>query len=575
MKKNVLMLLILLSVQVTFSQVYHSYLQLDGRLSNPVITDFERMPNNNMVYSLILNDSAKTMPGNVHIYNETVVKNPGSGVLVMSPNNTVLWSHTWMPVNYLNDFMYIYQTLVDGAGNIYLSGRYRGLIDMDPTNGVSMFQQTNANDVEGFLIKLDGNGNFKWAKKFGNTNIAGMYCDLYLANHHPNGQLVFGGSFRKTVDFDPSVGNNLVNANCYHNNAFFLTLDNSGNYVDVKTLQVDSSASLSHFAIDSLGNYYAIYAYFGTIDVDPGPGVVNYTLQSGYYNYCIAKYDANFVLQWSKNFPNDNNFSLKLCLKDNQSFYLFSSFTDTIQLSNNTTAIANGPSDFFVEKWDANGNCSWSKIMSGNGADNIYDVAFKNNKLYYLYAYSDSIHTNTGANDTTLYANKRDMALSVFTENGMHMSSAEVKSDSSVYAEWAKLRLYDNEIYFNFSSNGISDINPSMAVQNVSPTWSAPYTTIALKWILTPTAIQSYTVQDQHEMKIWPNPSSEYFNIETPTNGLLMIYDAIGNKKYEGNTLKPISILSFKGYAKGIYFVYFVPDGNAQAIKMAKLLYQP
>ncbi|MBP6624691.1 MAG: hypothetical protein KA198_05945, partial [Chitinophagaceae bacterium] len=128
MKKTILTFLGLCCLQSLFAQVYENYLQLDSKQYSPTITDFEKLPNNNMVYSLILSDSTKAMPMNNHFYNEPVVKNPGSGILVMSPNNTVAWSYSWMPVNYLNDFIYIYQTLVDDMGNIYLSGRYRGLV---------------------------------------------------------------------------------------------------------------------------------------------------------------------------------------------------------------------------------------------------------------------------------------------------------------------------------------------------------------------------------------------------------------------------------------------------------------
>lgn len=575
MKNKILVVFCLLVCQITLAQTYHSYLQLDGSESNPIITDFEKMPNNNMIYSMILSDSAKAMPANTHFYNESVVKNPGSGVLMMTPNNTVAWSYSWMPVNYLNDFIYIYQTLVDNAGNIYLSGRYRGLVDMDPTNGVLMFQQINANDVEGFLIKLSASGNFIWAKKFGNTNVSGMYCDLYQSMIHPvSGNLVFGGSFRKAVDFDPGPANNVVNANCYHNNSFILTLDTAGNYIDVHTLQVDSSAGLSQLRIDSIGNYYAIYTYFGTVDVDFGAGATNYTLQTGYYNSCMAKYDANFNLLWSKYLGGDDIYSLNLRLKDKQTFYLYSSFADTIQLHNNVTAIANGYTDFFVEKWDSAGNCLWAKTMSSTGNDNIYDVVCANNKLYYLYAYDDSIHTNTGANDTTLYAAKRDLVLSTMTENGMHISSAEIKSDSAIYAEWSALRIYNNEIYFHFASHGISDVNPGFAAQNVSPTWTSPYSSVVVKWMLTPTGIADMATGDANEIKIWPNPSRDLFNIQTPGDGEIRIYNSTGILTHQTKTFNGRSTLSFNEYAQGNYYLIFTPDNHNGQVITSKLIFQ-
>ncbi len=573
MKKIIFTLLGLFIMQTMFAQVYDNYLQLDSKQYSPTISDFERLPNNNMVYSLILTDSTKAMPMNSNFYNEPTAKNPGSGILVMSPNNTVAWSYSWMPVNYLNDFIYIYQTLVDNMGNIYLSGRYRGLVDMDPTAGVQMFQQTNPNDVEGFVIKLNMNGNFMWAKKFGNTNVSGMYCDLYLGQVHPNGNLVFGGSFKKSVDFDPGPVNNVINANCYNSNAFFLTLDTGGNFVNVRTLQIDSSASVASFSIDSLGNYYAVYTYSGTIDVDMGAATTSYTLQTGYYNSCIAKYNSNFDLQWSKNFG-ANLYSPGICPKNNQEFYLYSSFSDTIQLNNNTTAYANGPSDFFVEKWNTSGNCLWSKTMSGNGGDDIREVAFQNGKLYYLYTYADSINTNTGVNDTTLYAAKRDLALSMLNENGTHISTAEVKSDSSISALWTKLRIYNNEIYFYFTGNGIADVNPGPATQNVSATWTSPYTTIVVKWKTSPTAIQDLSKKDAKKIQIWPNPSPGQFNIQSPSDGVITIYNSNGILIHQTNTTRALSTVSFSEYAQGVYYLYFKSNNPQEEVQASKLIFQ-
>ncbi len=573
MKKIIFALIGLLYTQSLFAQVYDNYLQLDSKQYSPTITDFEKLPNNQMVYSLILGDSTKAMPMNNNFYNEPVAKNPGSGVLVMSPNNTVAWSYSWMPENYLNDFIYIYQTLVDNMGNIYLSGRYRGLVDMDPTNGVQMFQQTNPNDAEGFLIKLSMNGNFIWAKKFGNTSVSGMYCDLYLGQIHSNGNLVFGGSFKKSVDFDPGPANQVVNANCYNSNAFFLTLDTAGNFINVHTLQIDSSASLSSFTIDSLGNYYAVYSYYGTIDVDMGAATTSYTLQSGYYNSCIAKYNSNFNLLWSKNFG-ANMYSVQLCPKNNQEFYLYSSFTDTIQLNNNTTVYANGPSDFFVEKWSTSGNCIWSKTMGGNKADDIRDVKFHQGKLYYLYTYEDSLNTNTGGNDTTLYAHKTDLALSMLTENGIHISTAEIKSDSAISALWAKLRLYNNEIYFNFSENGVADINPEIATQNVSATWTSPYTTLVVKWKASPTDIKDISKKDAKKIQIWPNPSHDQFNIQTPSDGVITVYNSNGILMNKIKTTHALSIISFREYAQGVYYLYFQANNNQEEVQATTLIFQ-
>src|SRR5690606_21731654 len=54
---------------------------------------------------------------------------------------------------------------LDGNNNVYTTGFFTGTVDFDPGTGTHNLASTGANDI--FISKLDVNGNFLWANKFG------------------------------------------------------------------------------------------------------------------------------------------------------------------------------------------------------------------------------------------------------------------------------------------------------------------------------------------------------------------------------------------------------------------------
>ncbi|MBC7494681.1 MAG: T9SS type A sorting domain-containing protein [Flavobacterium sp.] len=84
--------------------------------------------------------------------------------------------------------------ILDGAGNIYLSGQFQNTVDFDPGAGVfTMSPAVNPNNMianfDGYFVKLDGNGNFIYANKIG--ALGNDYVSNILVN--PSGKLIIKG----------------------------------------------------------------------------------------------------------------------------------------------------------------------------------------------------------------------------------------------------------------------------------------------------------------------------------------------------------------------------------------------
>ncbi len=53
---------------------------------------------------------------------------------------------------------------VDGAGNVYVAGTFTG------TAGIGPFNMTSAGDSDAFVTKLNANGSFLWANRYGDAS---------------------------------------------------------------------------------------------------------------------------------------------------------------------------------------------------------------------------------------------------------------------------------------------------------------------------------------------------------------------------------------------------------------------
>lgn len=155
---------------------------------------------------------------------------------------------------------------LDAGGNVYTSGSFSGIADMDPGLTTSNLISNGLEDI--FISKLNSTGTFVWATQAGGTlNDKGssVYADA------SNVYLV--GEFSGTVDFDPGTGTSNLNSSA-GGSAFILKLNQSGNYM--WAINFGGTNALSH-AHDAAGVIHITGVFGGTADMDPGTGVTNLT----------------------------------------------------------------------------------------------------------------------------------------------------------------------------------------------------------------------------------------------------------------------------------------------------------
>lgn len=160
---------------------------------------------------------------------------------------------------------------IDSDNNLYLTGSFRSTVDFDP--GPSNFELTSEGENDAFIMKLDAQGNYIWAKglgslgyDFSNSIFIDSYDDVYIT-----------GGFNNTVDFNPNAG--VYNLTSFGTTDLFIEkLEPSGNFLWAIQMGGVSTEKGNSLAIANSGYIYVIGNYHGTADFDPNQ--TNYYLTS-------------------------------------------------------------------------------------------------------------------------------------------------------------------------------------------------------------------------------------------------------------------------------------------------------
>jgi len=196
---------------------------------------------------------------------------------------------------------------VDTSGNVYTIGRFSGITDFDP--GVGTFSLSSAGGADIFVSKLDGNGNFVWAKSLG--GIGDDYSwDIAVDS---SGNVYTTGRFQGAADFDPGVGTfNLTSAGGV--DIFVSKLDSNGNFVWAKRIGGTDHDESYGIVIDMSGSSYLTGYFMGTVDFDPNAGTLN-MVSAGSWDVFVSKLDSNGNFIWAKSMGgtgNDISYSVAL-----------------------------------------------------------------------------------------------------------------------------------------------------------------------------------------------------------------------------------------------------------------------
>lgn len=254
----------------------------------------------------------------------------------------------------------------DQQGNVFVSGMFGDTADFDP--GPGNYNMVSSGGFDAFLVKLDANGNFVWAKQWG-----GVGSEVGQAiKIDPLGNAVVGMLFRLTTDLDPGVPVNNVTANGLDDIAI-CKLDPNGNLIWARAIGGTGADMIESLSLDVNQNIVFAGFFMGGVDFDPGPGLDSLHSGSIVDSY-IASWDNQGNHQWVRHFDGSDsqkagavstnlNNEIIVCgwTQGPTTFCQGTAFSQTLQ--------PQGGADIYCAKLNQQGDLQWVYLAGGPGFD--------------------------------------------------------------------------------------------------------------------------------------------------------------------------------------------------------------
>jgi len=367
--------------------------------------------------------------------------------------------------------------VIDASGNVYTLGEFNSVADFNPSDdpNTGTFDMVSEGFQDIFISKLDGSGNFLWAKQFG-----GNFTDRgYAIALDANSNIYITGNFSGTADFDPGPGvYNLAGAG--NEDIFVAKLDPSGNLIWARRIGGTGTDIAYSIAVNSIGNVTTTGRFRNTVDFDPGPGI--YNLAAGYIDVFVSTLDANGNFLWAKRMGggfngngNTGSIGYAVALDAFGNVYTTGYFSSTGDFDPGpetyNLATLNNTTDIFVSKLDPSGNFVWAKQMGGALS------SFEEGKAILIDAYGDiymtgSFNGTTDFNPSpfgtyTLTGRQGDVFISKLDANGDFLWAKQM---GGVFPDEGNALAFDanDNVYISGSFWGTADFDPGAEVFNLS-----------------------------------------------------------------------------------------------------------
>lgn len=219
-----------------------------------------------------------------------------------------------------------------------------------------------------FIAKFDLNGNFTWVKSFGgsyNDEPSSITVDKY------GNAIITGGFSSFTINFGSFILTRLMSPIPA---VFVAKINSNGNCVWARTFGNDGyqrNDFSNGVATDDVGNVF-IVGYFNSNIIACGLDTLkrssDYT--GTYSDIFIAKYDSNGLGVWAKSAKGFRNDNINSIVTDkNGNLYITGYFSGDEIAFGNTKLYNNsvdGYMEFFIAKYNNNGNLIWVKGAKGD-----------------------------------------------------------------------------------------------------------------------------------------------------------------------------------------------------------------
>lgn len=452
--------------------------------------------------------------------------------------------------------------VVDGNGNSYSTGVFRGTVDFDPGPGNFNLTASGIGDI--FILKLDPNGDFLWAEQIigigtgyeqgngitvddlGNVYFTGLYQSpgngnqIIVSKLDSNGnQLwskIFGGTldergnsieidnlgnllilgqFNSVTDFDPGPGNsNLTPIGSI--NSYILKLNNNGDFQWVKHYSSTSEIIGLSITIDQNDNVIGTGYYNGTVDLDPSANNLNITT-NGEYDLFITKLDLDGNFIWSQSLGSaQTERGQGIDTDDQNNIYLTGVFMTTVDFNYNPTAnnslTSQFSQDIFILKLQADGSFTWVKSFPSSGQSDGKSVSIYNNYVYSTGYFMGTCDFDPGLPTFNLTTPGKDIYISKLDTDGNFIWAGELNGLSNFPNDGMAIANDDSgNIFVAGSYQGQIDFDPNAGTQIFNSVGTNEWTSFLVK--LAPQCSNTFSTIDTTTCASYTAPDGNIYNL--------------------------------------------------------------
>lgn len=255
----------------------------------------------------------------------------------------------------------------DADGNVYVTGVYQETVDFDPSG--ETFELTSAGSEDIFVLKLDADGNFEWARGMGSAG----YEEPTSVGVDENGAVYVSGYFSETGDYDPGEGEYLLESNGAQD-AFVVRLDADGNLDWARNFGGDEQELSLGMDVAPNGDLYLSGTFAGECNFNPNDTGEQIRTPVDSQDGYILKLNSLGEFVYVATFGGQGGDTSWDVVIDNEgNAFAAGGFNGTFAYGD-AEFESQDNEDAFVVKVDVFGNIEWARAIHGTDFQNAYDV---------------------------------------------------------------------------------------------------------------------------------------------------------------------------------------------------------
>lgn len=469
-----------------------------------------------------------------------------------------------------------YSCALDGAGNVYLCG-YSGSTSNIATAAAHQTVFVGGPN-DGFLAKFNSSGLRLWGTYYGGSNNDIAYQCMADAS----GNVYFAGSTLSTNSISTTSSQQATLGGGV--DACLAKFNSTG------TLQWATYAGGSgtdngySCALDATGNIYLAGATQSTNNI--ASGSTHQLSNNGLSDGFLLKYNNSGVLQWGTYYGGTNDDYVRGCATDALgSIYLVG---QTLSLTSISTAgaiqpaYAGGTYDGFIVQFNSAGIRQWGSYYGGNGDDGAYYCSVNSLGNVYVTGYSSS--TNNMASPLSYQTNfggVYDAFLVKFGNCTAISPNLTVNNPVCVGANVNFSAAVTSTTVLNYIWQGPNSYTSSIqnpTIVSAVPANAGTYTLTAYDsfgcsenssvtlTVSTCTNIKEETMSMLSSL--YPNPNNGHFILETESDGLLYVCNALGQELYIQKVISGKNSIRVEDLSNGVYFVRLMCNNREEFFKI-------